>query len=192
MGRPHRILARDAVYHVTARGDGGSKIVLGETDRLLLLTVFDLVIRRYEWVCHSYCVMGNHYHLLVETPTLNLHEGMRDLNGIYARRFNRRHRRRGHVFGDRYSAEFVVREPHFLEACRYVVRNPVRARVCQTAGDWPWSSYRALAGHARTPRFLTTHLVLGAFSRDPDTARARYREFVAASDVEALPWPDAA
>jgi putative transposase len=125
--------------------------------------------------------MSNHFHLLVETPVPNLARGMRELNGVYAQRFNRRHRRSGHLFGGRYSAVIVKRESHLLELSRYVVLNPERVAVPSDRYDrYRWSSYRATAGLAPAPAFLACGRVLELFSDDRVEAIRGYRAFVRA------------
>lgn len=124
--------------------------------------------------------MSNHYHLLVETVEPTLSRGMRQLNGVYTQRFNRLQGRVGHLFQGRFKAILVEKEAYLLELCRYVVLNPVRAKLVRAAKDWRWSSYRATAGLAEAPRFLATDWVLGQFSEKRDEAQRRYRRFVAA------------
>jgi REP-associated tyrosine transposase len=122
--------------------------------------------------------MGNHFHLLIETPSPNIAKGMRALNGWYAQRFNWRHDRTGHLFGAPYYAELIERDSHLLEAARYIVLNPVRAGLCRLPDEWPWSSYRSTAGlDARVP-WLTSDEVLKWFSRRGGRARRQYRAFV--------------
>ena len=137
------------------------------------------VARRREWRCHAYCLMDNHYHLLLETLDATLGVGMQWLNGTYAQGFNRSGRRTGHLFQGRYHAELVARDAHLLEAARYIVLNPVRASLCDAAEEWEWSSYRGTVGEAPLAPALTTELVLSRFATRPETARARYRAFVA-------------
>jgi len=98
MARPLRIEFAGALYHVTSRGDGREDIFLEDGDRFLFLEVIASVYERFNWVLHAYCLMGNHYHLLIETPDSNLSKGMRQLNGVYTQRFNQKHKRVGHVF----------------------------------------------------------------------------------------------
>ncbi len=114
---------------------------------------------------HGYCLMDNHYHLLVETSDSNLYKGMRRLNGVYTQRFNRQDGRVGHVFQGRYKAVIVQKESYLLELARYVVLNPVRARMVRAAEQWPWSSYRATVGLCETPPWLTVDWVLAALGR---------------------------
>ena len=125
------------------------------------------------------CLMGNHYHLLVETPKGNLSHGMRQLNGVYTQAFNRRHGRVGHVLQGRYKAILVEKERHLLETTRYVVLNPVRARLCARPEEWPWSSYQATAGEIPAPVFLAVGDVLTLFGSRRERAQERYRAFVA-------------
>jgi putative transposase len=173
-----RIEFAGAFYHLTARGNNGRLIYLDERDRESFLGLFLRVSTPLGWRCHTFCLMGNHYHFLVETPRPNLAAGMVRLNGEYARSFNRRHGRRGHLFEKRYHSVVIEREAHLLEACRYVVLNPVRAGLCDTADDWVWSSFRATAGLAAVPRFLHVDWLHEQFARDTIAARDQYTAFV--------------
>jgi hypothetical protein len=132
--------------------------------------------------------MENHYHLIIETPEANLSRGMRQLNGVYTQRFNRRHRTGGHLFQGRFKAILVGRENYLLELCRYVVLNPVRAGLVKTAGDYGWSSYRATAGSAGCPPFLSVDWVLGQFGERIGKAQAGYRDFVRGGMSQESPW----
>ena len=188
MSRPLRIEFTGALYHVTSRGDGREDIFLDDGDRELFLNVLAEVSECFNCVVHSYCLMGNHYHLLLETPDGNLSKGMRHLNGVYTQRFNRKHKRVGHVFQGRYKAILVQKETYLLELARYIVLNPVRARMVRSAKDWPWSSYRASAGLADCPSWLSTGWVLSAFSTKRAEAIERYRAFVADGKNQPVLW----
>jgi REP element-mobilizing transposase RayT len=142
------------------------------------------VCTRFEWRVYSYCLMGNHYHLVVRTLWPNLAAGVQRLNGIHAQRFNGRHGRTGHLFGGRYNSKPVLDEPHLLSAVRYDVLNPVRAGLCRRAADWEWSSYRATANGAAS-QVLALDELLPLFGPDVRSARRRYRELVAA-EAESL------
>ena len=179
MARPLRIEFPGGVYHVTARGNGREAIFLTEADRRLFLDLLGQAIDRFQWRCHAYCLMANHYHLLIETPEANLSRGMRHLNGVYTQRFNRRHERVGHVFQGRYKAIVVQKDPHLLALCRYVVLNPVRAQLVPQADEWPWSSYRATALQDQGPEWLTVEWILAQFASTPRRAARAYRRFVA-------------
>lgn len=189
MARPLRIEYPGAVYHVTARGNARQPIFRDGQDRERILRTLDHVIARYGWLCHAYCLMTNHYHLVIETPKPTLARGMRQLNGMYTQAFNRRHGRVGHLFQGRYHAILVEKEAHLLELCRYVVLNPVRVKACRTAGHWPWSSYRATAGLTGAPGFLMVDWVLAQFAKHPGHAQARYRAFVR-EGLGQHPWQD--
>ncbi len=179
MSRPLRPELPGAVYHLTARGNARSEIFLDDGDRSRFLEVLAATIGRRGWRCHAWCLMTSHDHLLIETPAPTLAQGMRDLNGIYTQSFNRRRGRSGHVLQGRYKAILVQRDTHLLELGRYVVLNPVRARMVRRPSDWPWSSYRATAGLVPSPPWLTTRWVLAQFGRRPAAARAAWAAFVA-------------
>ena len=188
MARPLRIEYPGALYHVTARGNAREDIFWDEGDRETFLEVYAQVSRRVNWMCHAYCLMANHYHLVIETPEGNLSKGMRQLNGVYTQHANRTHGRTGHVFQGRFTAILVEREAYLLELCRYVVLNPVRAGMVRSAREWPWSSYRATAGQAASAAWLTTAWVLGHFGRTRKGAEAAYREFVSAGRGQESIW----
>jgi hypothetical protein len=122
--------------------------------------------------------MTNHYHLVVETPEANLSKGMRQLNGVYTQQFNRRHKRVGHVFQGRYKAIIVDKDSYLLELSRYVVLNPVRAKMVKNVKSWPWSSYRAMVGIATAPDWLETDFILSQFGQQRKRTQQRYAEFV--------------
>jgi putative transposase len=137
--RPRRLLG-DGTYHVTARGVARTDTFRDAHDYRSFLRLFADVVERYEWRCHAFCLMPNHYHLAVATPLESLSGGLHRLNGMYAQRFNKRHERWGHLFGDRFAARLIDTERHLRAACRYILDNPVRAGLCDKPGDWPWSS----------------------------------------------------
>jgi putative transposase len=188
MSRPLRIEFAGALYHVTSRGDGQEDIYLDDSDREVFLEVLDEVCERFNWTPHAYCLMGNHYHLLLETPDGNLSKGMRHLNGVYTQRFNRKHKRVGHVFQGRYKAIIVQKQTYLLELARYIVLNPVRARMVRSAKDWPWSSYRATAGMAEAQPWLVTDWILSSFSDQRSEAIERYKAFVAEGKDQPAVW----
>jgi len=178
MARPLRIEYEGAVYHVTSRGNGRQDIYVDDEDRHAFLEVLGDVVERSNWICHAYCLMSNHFHLLIETPDANLSRGMRHLNSVYTQRFNRRHGRVGHVLQGRFKSILVEKESHLLELVRYAVLNPVRAKMVRSARDWPWSSYRATAGQQEPLPFLTRDWILARFGDERKRATARYRQFV--------------
>ncbi|MDQ6992116.1 MAG: transposase [Mariprofundus sp.] len=137
MARPLRIEFPGAVYHITSRGDGKDDIYLPNSDRESFINVLLQVVERFDWVCYAWCLMANHYHLLIETPKGNLSKGMRHWNGVYTQRLNRQYSRVGHVFQGRYKAILVEKDSHLLKLCRYIVRNPVAAGMVENVGEWP-------------------------------------------------------
>ncbi|MDO8369425.1 MAG: transposase [Candidatus Nitrotoga sp.] len=143
MSRPIRIEFSNALYHVTARGDRREDIFEDDEDRQMFLSTLAQVITQFNWICHAWCLMDNHYHLLIQTPDGNLSKGMRQLNGIYTQASNRCHQRVGHLFQGRFKAILVDSDAYLLELTRYVVLNPVRAGMVKKPADWKWSSYRA-------------------------------------------------
>jgi len=132
--------------------------------------------------------MGNHYHLVVETPLGNLSKGIAYLNGRYSQYFNRTHRRVGHVFQGRFKSVLVEKQSYLLELSRYVVLNPVRAGMVHTPQEWPWSSYRGTAGFSDPRSFLTVQWVLSHFSESKFESRKRYRKFVLEGRGMPAPW----
>ena len=188
MARPLRLEFAGALYHVTSRGDRREDIYDNDDDRKAFLSVLKSVCDTCNWVCHAYCLMSNHYHLLIETPDANLSRGMRQLNGIYTQTFNRMNRRVGHVFQGRYKAILVEKESYLLELSRYIVLNPVRAGMVGSAKDWPWSSYRATVGLVNVPEYLNVEWVLAAFAKRKSVAIEKYKQFVADGKGQPSPW----
>jgi REP element-mobilizing transposase RayT len=178
MSRPLRIEYPGALYHVTSRGDRKEKIYEDNLDRLKFLDVLEEVIGSHNWICHAYCLMGNHYHLVIQTPDGNLSKGMRQLNGVYTQASNRRHERVGHLFQGRYQGILVDQRAYFLELTRYVVLNPVRAGLVDHPIEWRWSSYCAMIDPARKPGCVSTDQLLSEFSPKRPEAVAKYRKFV--------------
>lgn len=178
MARPLSVQFDGALYHGTSRGNARDDIVEDDTARHAFLDGVGKVIDRCHWLCHAYCLMGNQYHLIVETPEANLAQGMRQLNGIYTHRDHRRHRTVGHVLQGRYKAILIQKESHLLEICRYVVLNPVRATLVEKVEQWRWSSYRGTAGLATGLPWLIVDWVLRQFGQDRPIAARHYRRFI--------------
>jgi REP element-mobilizing transposase RayT len=163
-----------ALYHVTARGDRQEAIFLDDVDRRRFLDLLGKEVNQQRWVCFAYCLMDNHYHLLIETPEPNLVRGMRRLNGVYTQAFNWRRKKPGHVFQGRYKSILVDKENYLMELCRYIVLNPVRAQIVMAPEEWQWSSYGATVGRDKAPKWLAVEKVLSLFSG----RRSNYRRFV--------------
>ncbi|MEW6173319.1 MAG: transposase [Bacillota bacterium] len=190
MARPLRVEYPGAVYHITSRGNARDKIFADDQDRENFLSVLASVVKRYNWLCHAYCLMDNHYHLIVETLDANLSVGMRQLNGAYTQKYNRKHNKPGHVFQGRFKAILVDKENYLLELCRYVVLNPVRAKMVEEPKQWPWSSYGATAGLEPVPGYLSVDWILGLFSAKRKVAQKRYQLFVKEGMHTASPWDE--
>ena len=188
MARPLRIEFPGAVYHVTSRGNARQWIVADDTDRAAFVKHLGAVVERYHWLCHAWCLMDNHYHLLIETPEANLAAGMRTLNGGYTQAFNRRHGRQGHLFQGRYKAILVDREAYLLELSRYVVLNPVRAGMVEDPAEYAWSSYRSTSGQETPPGWLYTDWILSQFAPQRAPAVAAYQAFVEQGLAMDSPW----
>ena len=188
MARPLRIELAGGLYHVTSRGDRREDIYFNDADRRAWLETFGQVCDRFNWVCHAWCQMTNHYHIVVETIEGNLSLGMRQLNGVYTQWINRSHKRVGHVFQGRYKGILVEKDSYLLELARYVVLNPVRARMVREASAWPWSSYHAMTGLEAVPAWLQTDWLLGQFSPQRGRAIRRYIDFVREGVDEPSIW----
>ena len=190
MAQPIRLDFAGALYHVTSRGDRREDIFETNVDRQSFLQVLADVCERYNWLCHAYCLMSNHYHLLIETPDANLSQGMRQLNGVYTQRFNHSNNQVGHVFQGRYKGILVEKQSYLLEVARYIVLNPVRVGMVRAAKDWPWSSYRATAGQVGVPDWLHVDWLLASFGRKKSIAVAAYCRFVSDGKGQPSIWTD--
>ncbi|MEO5343692.1 MAG: transposase [Gammaproteobacteria bacterium SHHR-1] len=190
MTRPVRIEFEGALYHVTSRGDRREAIYEDDSDRKAFLSILGEVAGCFNWICHAYCLMSNHYHLVIETPNANLSKGMRQLNGVYTQASNRRHGRVGHLFQGRYKAILADADAYLLELTRYVVLNPVRAGMVAEAGDWRWSSYLDMIGARSPPEWLATNGLLAQFATQRGEAIRRYAEFVAQGIEKETIWGD--
>jgi REP-associated tyrosine transposase len=178
MPRRPRVQLSNGVFHVTGRGNRRQLIFRDVDDRLLFLGLLDVLRLQRGWLGHAYCLLPNHYHLLIETPAEDLSAGMQWLNGRYAQAFNERHACSGHLFQGRFHSDLVDGDGHLLELCRYLALNPVRAGLCTTPAAWTWSSYRAIAGLERPRRFLAPGRVLALFGQSKEPARKRFASFV--------------
>jgi putative transposase len=179
VARPPRFVLVGGTYHVTARGNRRQPIFVDAADNACFFAILANVVRRFAWHCHSYCLLPNHYHLLIETPHANLSAGMQRLNGVYAQAFNQRHGFVGHVFQGRFHSVLVESASHLVEIARYLALNPVRSGLCGHPSDWAWSSYRATAGLAAKPPLLTVGSLLEQFGTTPERAREAFVRFVA-------------
>ena len=190
MARPLRIEYPGALYHVMSRGNAYQDIYLNDQDRRAFLKNLETCIELHNLFCHAYCLMDNHYHLLIETPDANLSKAMRDINGNYTQGFNVRNERVGHVLQGRYKAYLIEKDLYLLEVVRYIVNNPVEAKLVDHPKDWKWSSYRATSGVNQPPKWLEIDFTLGLFSRQRKEAQKLYRKFVNEDLDQESPYED--
>jgi REP-associated tyrosine transposase len=179
MARALRTDFPGAVHHVTSRGNERRPIFCDDRDREAFLEFLGHAVKRFGWSVTAFVLMTNHFHLVIQTPEANLSRGMHWFNTAYVVWFNRRHERSGHLYGGRFKAFLVEKETYFLEVLRYVVLNPVRAKMVTRPEDYRWSSYRATAGLEAAPDWLDVQAALDPFAPDKDLAEAHYCDFVA-------------
>ena len=190
MSRPLRIEYPGALYHVTTRGNNGQIVFKDDSSRELFISVLKSIKNRYGLIIHSYCLMDNHYHLLVETCRPNLSEAMRQINGIYTQGFNKKLNRTGHLFQGRYKAIICDKDEYFLALVRYIVRNPVGAGLVDDPSVYRWSSYHeTTAGRTKDKHLTEPDRILSYFSHDRDKAVKLFRSFVSDKKDETI-WED--
>ena len=178
MARQLRIEYPDAYYHVTARGNERKEIFKSDKDRGKFLSYLESAVKRYDAVIHAWCLMSNHYHLIVETPSGNLSQIMQHINGAYTNYFNTKRKRSGHLFQGRYKGILVEADEYALELSRYIHLNPVRIGIVNEPGDYKWSSFQEYAGKRKAPDWLSTEFILGYFDKSEQAAQKQYNEFV--------------
>jgi putative transposase len=178
MARPVRVHIPGALYHVLSRGNAKQSIFLDADDYQRFLDLLPETMGRCSVLCCAYCLMWNHFHLLLEASDRPISQMMQQLNSAYGQSFNRRHDRVGHVFQGRFKGLLIDKDEYFLQVLRYIVLNPVKAGVVSDPGEWPWSSYGATAGRCANPSFLDLDRVWRAFDTDVCVARRRFVEFV--------------
>jgi REP element-mobilizing transposase RayT len=177
MSRAPRIELEGGIHHVTARCVAPLAAFRDDFDRRSYLRLLGSVVRHTSWECLSYCLMGNHVHLLVETPKPNLSAGMHRLHGQYARAFNRRAKRVGHLFEKRFRNEIVLDQSHLYNVLAYIANNPVKAGLCSTPEAWEWSSHAAIV-KGEAPAFVARTRLLALVGADGGDPLSRYVELV--------------
>lgn len=176
MARPLRIEYPGAFYHVTSRGNEQKDVFKSKRDREQFLSYLESAVTRYGAVIHAYCLMSNHYHLLLESPGGNLSQIMRHINGAYTTYYNVKRKRAGHLFQGRYKAILIEADEYALELSRYIHLNPVRANMVARPEEYQWSSYRIMTGMDSRPSWFKTDFILGYFTGK--SAEKSYRDFV--------------
>jgi len=190
MARPLRVEYPGAFYHVINRGNAGEKLFKSKKDRVKFLEYTEKTVERFTIKVHSYCLMKNHYHFLIETPEANLSQAVQWLNISYAVYFNRKHQRRGHLFQGRFKSILVDADEYLKHLSRYIHLNPVRAKVVENLSEYPWSSYPAFIGKVKRPEWLETGWLLSQFGKRERQAIKNYKNFVENIDIQALENPE--
>ncbi len=189
MARPLRIEYPGAFYHVMHRGNAGSDIFKSDRDREKFLEYVGKAVERYGIKVHSYCLMTNHYHFLIETPYPNLSQAIKWINVAYVAYYNRKRRRSGHLFQGRFKAVVIDADEYLKHLSRYIHLNPIRAGIVANCKGYPWSSYPVFGGYAKAPEWLETHWLLSLFAQKRKVAKERYREFVESVQNEKIENP---
>lgn len=182
MVRPLRIEYPDAWYHVMNRGRRGEKVFTNSKDFEIFIALLQETAEMFDIRVAAFCLMSNHYHILLQTPAGNLSRAMRHVNGVYTQRYNRRRNIDGQLFRGRYKSVLVQEDNHLLELLRYIHRNPVRAHICNTVDEYPWSSHHGYISSAKKWNWLYKDFLLGMFSEDENKKRRQYRNFVQCED----------
>lgn len=184
MARPLRVEYPGAFYHVINRGNAGETIFKSLRDREKFLEYLETASSRFSIRIHTYCLMTNHYHLLVETPEANLSRAIQWINVSYAVYFNVKRQRRGHLFQGRFKSLLVEADEYLKHLSRYIHLNPVRAKTVESASDYPWSSYPFFIGLLKMPQWLSEDWLLSQFGKNLREAKINYKAFVEGVD----PW----
>ena len=189
MARPLRVEYPGAYYHVLNRGNNQENIFLNNRDREKFIEYLEKASERFSIIIHTYCLMSNHFHLLVETPEPNLSVAMQWINVSYATYFNRKRGRHGHLFQGRFKAILIDADEYLKDLSRYIHLNPVRAKIESAPSNYNWSSYRSYIGMVKSPKFLDTDWILSTFGKNKKKARKNYQDFVEGVDVNSLANP---
>jgi putative transposase len=190
VGYPTRDERPGVIHHVGTKGNNGRPIVSDHGSCALFMVRLAAVVRRYDWTLISYCLMDNHYHLIIQLGASGMSRGMQQLNGGYAIAYNMRYGRRDHLFGRRFWHREVESDDDLLETARYVDLNPCRKGLAKRPEDWRWSSFRGTAGLAVTERFHDPNEVWKLFDKSPRVAMTVYERFVAELPIETRPVSD--
>jgi REP element-mobilizing transposase RayT len=178
VGYPKRDERPGTYHHVGTRGNNQQPIYQDDGSRVLFLVRLGIVVRRHDWTLISYCLMGNHYHLIIKLGVCGMARGMQDLNGGYAIAFNMRYGRRDHLFGRRYWNREIESDDDLLETARYIELNPCRKQLSEAPEGWRWSSYRATTGIVPVDAFHQPAELWGLFDKQPRVAMGTYERFV--------------
>lgn len=190
MARPLRVEYSGAVYHIINRGNAGENLYRSSRDREKFLSYLEKAVERFSIKVHTYCLMGNHFHILMETPHPNLSKSVQWINVSYAGYFNRKYKRNGHLFQGRFKSILVDADSYLKQLSRYIHLNPVRAGLVDRPADYDWSSYNSFVGKKIAPEWLETHWLLSQFGRKRKEAIANYKNFIETVDAKRLENPE--
>jgi len=189
MSRPIRIEYPGAIYYITSRTPNSVLAFRDDRDKVRFLDILTQTIKRSQWICHGYCLMDDHYHLIIETPKGNLSQGMRQINGIYTQEYNRRYFKKGALFKGRFKTVLFDKNENLLNLARHIVLNPVRAGLADYASQFRWSSYKETAGLAEGKTAITKRdWILAQFGESQQEAEQRYQDFVNNKQATTDPW----
>jgi putative transposase len=189
MARPLRVEYPGAFYHVINRGNAGEKLFKSNRDREKFLIYLEKAVERFSLKIHAYCLMNNHFHILLETPLPNLSQSIQWINVSYAGYFNRKHQRNGHLFQGRFKSILVDADEYLKQLSRYIHLNPVRANIVKRPDEYQWSSYPSLIGKTKQPEWLETNWLLSQFGTQKKHAIMNYKDFVENADIQTLENP---
>lgn len=178
MARPVRLEFKNAVYFISSKSSGRKHIVKDDADRQTFLDTLEYVVNRYRWKCHAYCIGNTEYNIAIETPRGNLSVGMRQLNGIYTQKFNRKNKKSGNVFQGRFKAVVVQKDKYLLDICRHVVTLSQREGITNNINTFKWSSYRATSGTVDVPEFLHVEWIHSQFAKRTKNTQDKYRDYI--------------
>ena len=190
MARPLRVEYPGAFYHVINRGNNQEKIFNNDRDKEKFLEYLEKASERFSIIFHTYCLMSNHFHLLVETPEPKLSVAMQWINVSYATYFNRKGGRHGHLFQGRFKAILIDADEYLKHLSRYIHLNPVRAKMASTPSEYKWSSYSAFTGKIKAPQFLEINWLLSNFGKSKKEAQRNYKDFVEGADIKTIENPN--
>ncbi len=184
MSRPLRIEYPGAWYHVMNRGRWSEKVFFSDLDHETFVKVLRETFDLWNMRISAYCLMSNHYHLLVQTPDGNLSRCMRHVNGVYTQRFNRFHKKEGQLFRGRYKAVLVEDNSHLSEVLRYIHRNPLKAGIVETLNDYHWSSHQGYLSRAKKWSWLQKDVILNQLSHLKTKQKSAYLDFVSLGESQ--------
>jgi len=189
MARPLRVEYSGAFYHIINRGNAREKIFKGGRDREKFLEYIERAVEQFSIIIHAYCLMNNHYHLLIETPNPNLSKTIQWIGTSYVQYFNTKHKRSGHLFQARFKSVLIDADAYLTHLSRYIHLNPLKAKIVDNLSEYSWSSYPAYTGTSRKPKWLETSRLLSGFGKNIREAQSDYKAYVEGIDIRKVKDP---